>query len=398
MFHRIILIVLDSVGIGALPDAADFGDENVHTLGHIARSQGGLILPSLESLGLGCIESLCGVSCPLEPRGCYGKLAEISRGKDTTSGHWEMAGCPVFIAFPVYPKGFPPDIVAAFEQLTGYKMLGNQVASGTEIIAEFGEVHMRTGQPIVYTSADSVLQIAAHEETFGLDELYRICKITRKEICIGDHQVGRIIARPFIGTPGNFVRTPNRHDYSIFPPAPTVLDLLKKQEFSVLGVGKIGDIFAQRGLTQSVSTQSNHDGMQRLSALMKTEIQQGLIMANLVEFDSQYGHRRNPAGYKAALEEFDQDLAVLIRQLDSNDLLIITADHGCDPTATGSDHTREYVPLIVYAEGLESHNLGVRSTFADIGATIAENFLPESDLPYGTSFLQQLVKDKSGNF
>lgn len=392
MFHRVILIVLDSVGIGALPDAATFGDENVHTLGHIARSQGGLILPSLESLGLGCIENLSGLSCSLEPRGCYGKLAEISRGKDTTSGHWEMAGCPVFISFPVYPQGFPPEVVAAFEQLTGYKMLGNQVASGTEIIAELGEEHMRTGQPIVYTSADSVLQIAAHEETFGLDELYRICKLTRQEICIGEHQVGRIIARPFVGTPGNFVRTPNRHDYSIFPPAPTVLDLLKKQDFSVIGVGKIGDIFAQRGLTQSVLTKSNHDGMQKLMGLVKTEIQQGLIMINLVEFDSHYGHRRNPAGYKAALEEFDHDLTELMGALDARDLLIITADHGCDPTAPGSDHTREYVPLIVYTEGIQSCDLGVRSTFADIGATIAENFSLESALPYGTSFLRQLVR------
>lgn len=392
MFRRVILIVLDSVGIGALPDAAAFGDGHVHTLGNVARSQGGLVLPSLGSLGLGCIDSLLGVDCPRQPRGCYGKMQELSLGKDTTSGHWEMTGCPVFTAFPVYPQGFPIDIVNKFETITGYKMLGNKVASGTEIIAELGAEHIRTGYPIVYTSADSVLQIAAHEETFGLQELYRICKLTREKICIGKHEVGRVIARPFIGQSGRFTRTPNRHDYSILPPAPTVLDLLQAADFSVIGVGKIGDIFAQRGLTQSVLTISNHDGMVKLDALVAEQQQPGLIMVNLVEFDSQYGHRRNPAGYKQALEEFDQDLTALLPKIAADDLLIITADHGCDPTAPGTDHTREYVPLLVTAAGLQPLDLGIRATFADIGATIADNFSLTTVLPYGTSFLKQLVR------
>jgi phosphopentomutase len=394
VFQRVILIVLDSVGIGALPDAAAFGDGNVHTLGNVARSQGGLVLPSLRSLGLGCIDSLVGVDCPRNLRGCYGKMQEISLGKDTTSGHWEMAGCPVFTAFPVYPHGFPADVINKFEKITGYKMLGNQVASGTEIIAELGSEHIRTGYPIVYTSADSVLQIAAHEESFGLAELYRICKLTREQICIGRHEVGRVIARPFVGQPGSFTRTPNRHDYSISPPSSTILDLLKAANISVIGVGKIGDIFAQRGLTQSILTISNHDGMLKLSTLMAEQQQPGLIMVNLVEFDSHYGHRRNPVGYKQALEEFDLDLTGLLLKLSAHDLLIITADHGCDPTAPGNDHTREYVPLLVTSDGLESRNLGIRSTFADIGATIADNFSLTTPLPYGTSFLQQLVRNQ----
>lgn len=393
MFQRVILIVLDSVGIGALPDASAFGDANAHTLGNVARSQGGLVLPSLGSLGLGCIESLPGVDCPRTPRGCYGKMKELSLGKDTTSGHWEMTGCPVFTVFPVYPQGFPADIVEKFEKITGYKMLGNQVASGTEIIAELGAEHIRTGYPIVYTSADSVLQIAAHEETFGLEELYRICKLTREQICVGEHRVGRVIARPFVGLPGSFTRTPNRHDYSILPPAPTVLDLLKEADLSVIGVGKIGDIFAQRGLHQSILTISNHDGMVKLGAILAEQQQRGLIMVNLVEFDSHYGHRRNPAGYKQALEEFDQDLTALLSQLSAADLLIITADHGCDPTAPGTDHTREYVPLLVTSVGLQSLDLGIRSTFADIGATIADNFSLAAG-PYGTSFLKQLVRNE----
>lgn len=388
-----IILVLDSVGIGAAPDAAEYGDHHVNTLANIARSKGGLFLPNLEGMGLGLIADIMGVKKIDSPTASYGKMAEISRGKDTTSGHWELAGCPVFTSFPVYPHGFPKEMIDQFTQLTGRKVLGNKAASGTEIIAELGEIHMQTGHPIVYTSADSVFQIAAHEDVIPLNELYEMCKIAREKVCVGEHAVGRIIARPFIGTPNQFIRTTNRHDYSLLPPHDTILDVMKTAGYSVVGIGKIGDIFAQQGLTHSIASKSNSDGMRELISLVKTNHDSGLIMINLVDFDSQFGHRNDIVGYAQALEKFDVDLGILIPELRETDLLVITADHGCDPTTAGTDHTREFVPLLVYAKGVTGTNLGQRATFADVAATVADNF-KVSSLEYGKSFLANVMAGK----
>lgn len=391
MFKRIIILVLDSVGIGAAPDAPEYGDDKVNTLANIARSQGGLLLPNLEKMGLGCIEDITGVQKTDKPLASYGKMAEISKGKDTTSGHWELAGCPLFMPFPVYPDGFPKRMMDRFTALTGREVLGNKVASGTEIIAELGAQHMRTGYPIIYTSADSVFQIAAHEEIIPLEHLYELCKIAREQVCTGEHAVGRIIARPFTGSPGHFVRTANRHDYSLAPPGDTMLDVMKAAGYSVTGIGKIGDIFAHRGLTRSVPSKSNADGMEILTALAGDHAEKGLIMANLVDFDSKYGHRNDIAGYAGALEEFDKALGGLLSVLNTADLLLITADHGCDPTAPGTDHTREYVPLLAYVKDGRGRPLGTRRTFADVAATVAANFgLPP--FSHGTSFLSEVLR------
>lgn len=395
MFKRIFVIVLDSVGVGAMPDAGDYGDAGANTLVHVAEAKGGLNLPLLASMGLGLIESFAGMPAVTYPIAAFGKMAELSVGKDTTSGHWELAGCPLFSAFPVYPNGFPSEVIEKFKLYSGHSVLGNKAASGTEIIAELGEQHMLTGQPIVYTSADSVFQIAAHEEIIPLERLYELCRIAREKVCTGEHAVGRIIARPFTGRPGSFVRTANRHDYSLEPPAVTVLDVLKQAGFAVIGIGKISDIYATRGLTQSYPTKSNRHGMEVVTGLAGQSLPDGLIIANLVDFDSVYGHRNDAIGYAHALEEFDAALAVLKSKLTNSDLLIITADHGCDPTVQGTDHTREYVPLLVYHHGLERSqmavSLGIRNTFADIGATIAANFaLPP--LAYGQSFLSDLLE------
>lgn len=394
LFKRIFVIVLDSVGIGAMPDASDYGDVGANTLVHIADYKGGLTLPVLTKMGLGLIEPITGIAEVSRPIAAFGKMAELSKGKDTTSGHWEMAGCPLFTAFPVYPDGFPADVIDKFTELTGLSVLGNKAASGTEIIEELGEEHLCTGRPIVYTSADSVFQIAAHEEVIPLKRLYEICQIAREKVCVADHAVGRIIARPFIGKPGSFTRTANRHDYSLRPPAPTVLDLLNQAGFPVIGIGKISDIFAKQGLTQSHPTKSNKHGMEVITDIAQGDLEAGLIMANLVEFDSSYGHRNDALGYANALEEFDSDLSKFIPKLKETDLLLITADHGCDPTLPGTDHTREYVPLIAYHHRLAHTekiiNLGIRSTFADLGATIADNYaLPI--LPYGQSFLKAIL-------
>ncbi|CUH94050.1 Phosphopentomutase [Propionispora sp. 2/2-37] len=392
MFNRIVVVVLDSVGIGALPDAGDYGDStNVNTLVNIARSQSGLFLPVMESLGLGAIEPIQGVNRVVKPRASFGKMAELSKAKDTTSGHWEIAGCPVFSPFPVYPHGFPEDVIERFINYTGCGgVLGNKPASGTAIIEELGGLHMETGKPIVYTSADSVFQIAAHEEIVPLERLYQFCQIARDSVCIHQHAVGRIIARPFIGKPGSFKRTANRHDFSLEPVCPTILDSLQQAGYEVTGIGKIGDIFAQKGLTISLPSKSNDDGMKTVINLVSQKGQAGLIFANLVDFDSVYGHRNDVRGYAKALERFDGQLAILLSQLQEDDLLIITADHGCDPTDDGTDHTREYVPLLVYSKTADvGKNLGVRHTFADIAATVADNF-SLSPLQYGKSFLHDL--------
>jgi phosphopentomutase len=391
LYTRIIVVVMDSVGIGALPDAAEYGDSGADTLGNIARSQGGLFLPTLAKMGLGCIAPLTGVPPVEQPTACFGKMAEVSVGKDTVTGHWEMAGCPLFQALPVYPAGFPAELVKRLTAAVGREILGNTVASGTEIIEELGAEHLKTGFPIVYTSADSVLQIAAHEEVIPLTELYAMGRKVRDEVCVGSHAVGRVIVRPFLGTPGRFFRTPNRHDYALPPPGTTVLDLLKNSGRSVIAIGKIADIFAGRGITASNPTKSNDHGMQTLLRTIAHKSDPGLIFANLVEFDSVYGHRNDSTGYARALERIDGQLELLLPALKKSDLLIVTADHGCDPTYKGTDHTREYIPLLAYNAGIPGKNLGVRSTFADIGATIAENF-SLWPLAYGQSFLAEIAR------
>lgn len=392
MFTRVFLLIMDSVGIGALPDATNYNDAGANTLGNTARASGGLFLPVMNQLGLGAISPIQGLEILAKPQGHFGKMTEMSRAKDTISGHWELAGHPVFTPFPVYPDGFPADMIKTFTTLSGRPVLGNKAASGTEIIAELGAEHMRTGYPIVYTSADSVFQIAAHEEVVHLEELYHLCRVAREHVCQGKHAVGRVIARPFVGQPGHFVRTPNRHDYSLEPSGPTVLDVLKEKGHNVLAVGKISDIFSSRGITKSFPTLSNDHGMATLLQLLgHNEVTKGLILANLVDFDSKYGHRRNAIAYARALERFDGQLALLLDALRDDDLLILTADHGCDPTFPGTDHTREYVPLLVFYRHCQGGSLGTRQSFADVGQTVAEIFdLPK--LSYGQSFLAEIMR------
>lgn len=384
MNRRVMLIVLDGVGIGALPDAHLYGDEGSNTLGNIAR-QVRLKLPHLTRLGLGNIAPLEGIDPQEQPLAAYGKMGERSPGKDTTTGHWEMAGIILDKPFPLYPEGFPPEIIEEFEKRIGRKVLGNKPASGTVIIEELGAEHMATGKPIVYTSADSVFQIAAHEEVIPLEELYRMCEVAR-ELLQGDHAVGRVIARPFVGTPGNFQRTANRHDYSLAPPSPNMLELVQQKGLEVIGVGKIGDIYAGKGITRSIPTKSNMDGVDQTVRTWR-EMKAGLLFTNLVDYDMKYGHRNNVEGFAGALEEFDARLPELMEILEEDDLLIITADHGVDPTTPSTDHSREYVPLLIYGKNIKPGvNLGVRSTFADVGATIAE-YLGADAPPNGESML-----------
>lgn len=386
---RVILVVLDSVGIGALPDAKDYGDEGVNTLVHIAEHMGGLNLPNMAQLGLGNIDNIPGVT-PGKASGAFGKMAELSKGKDTTTGHWELSGIVLKEAFPTFPNGFPGELMQQFEAAIGRKTLGNYPASGTAILDELGEEHMRTGYPIVYTSADSVFQIACHEEIIAVDELYKMCR-TARAMLTGPYGVGRVIARPFIGTPGNFKRTERREDFSLVPTSQTVLDLVKEAGLEVMGVGKIIDIFAGQGLTQSNHTVPNMASIDALLEFMRQE-RPGFIFANLVEFDMVYGHRRDVAGYARALEEFDARLPHILQAMQSDDVLMITADHGCDPTHTGSDHTREYVPLLVYGEAIKAEcDLGVRDSFADLGATVSE-LLGVKTPAGGKSFAVEILK------
>jgi phosphopentomutase len=369
--ERVILIVLDSFGVGALPDAKKYGDEKANTLLHIDQVVGGLKVPNLEKLGLGKIIDAPGLKSDLIASGAYGKLKEKSQGKDTTTGHWEIAGLISEEAFPTYPQGFPDEVIDKFEKMIGRKVLGNKPASGTAILDEYGREHMETGRPIVYTSADSVFQIAAHEEIVPLKKLYIFCNIARA-ILKGPHAVGRVIARPFIGKPGDFTRTANRHDYSLPPVGETVLDVLQAADLPVIGVGKIKDIFAGKGISDCVYTIDNMDGVDKTLYMMQ-KYRKGLIFTNLVDFDMKYGHRNDVQGYAKALEEFDQRIPEIMRHLTRKDVLIITADHGCDPTTEGTDHTREYTPVLIYGEMAgEDINLGTRETFADIGATVAE--------------------------
>jgi phosphopentomutase len=387
-FGRIITIVLDSVGIGAMPDAADWGDAGTDTLGHVCQYRL-LTLSNLGRLGLGAIRPLSNVSPNGTPIGSYGKMALASKGKDTTAGHWEMAGILTEVAFPTYPHGFPGYLIEAFEKAIGRRTLGNIPASGTEIIKDLGEEHLRTGAPIVYTSGDSVFQIAAHEEIIPVPELYRMCEIAR-ELLVGKDRVARVIARPFIGQPGGFTRTERRHDYAIDPPRPMLLDLMAEKGRTVYAVGKIFDIYSGRGISEHVKMKNNTEGMERtLEAVHSKTV--GMIFTNLVDFDMLYGHRRDVAGYANALEEFDRQLGQLLDVMRSDDLLMITADHGCDPTyMKTTDHTREYVPLLAYSKRSQGNlNLGTRPTLSDLGQTVAENF--GFKLPRGTSFLQSLL-------
>ena len=435
MFKRIITIVTDSVGIGHSPDAERFGDMGANTLGHIEEAVGPLHLPNLRKLGLGKIADIMPQRDTVV--GAFGRMHEDSTGKDTTIGHWEMMGHPVKVPFPTFYDGFPQELMDTFTKETGYGFLGNEAASGTEIIERLGEEHMRTAKPIVYTSADSVFQIAAHESIIPLEDLYKMCQITRDRVCIGDYYVGRIIARPFVGEPGHFVRTSNRHDYSRLPEGRFVLQALQDAKVPTIGVGKIGDIYAHIGLDQSYPTKSNSHGMNVVAALLgysandvdsvhntnsthnihsthstdatggtcsthsmrdtsdtasEVRFTHGYLMVNLVEFDSLYGHRRDVQGYGRELEMFDYQLGGLLELLTKDDLLLITADHGNDPTWKGTDHTRELVPILAYSPSFAGPiELGDRGSFADIGQTILENF-GVSESFVGESFLQALRK------
>jgi len=389
---RVFLIVLDSVGCGYLPDAEKFDDVGADTLGHISENIKNFKLPNLFKLGLGNIVNLKNVKPVKEAIGIYGKMSEKSASKDTTIGHWEIAGIITEKPFPTYPNGFPEDLLKKFMEVTGVKgYLGNKPASGTEIIKELGEEHIRTGYPIVYTSADSVFQIAAHEEVIPIEKLYEICRKTR-EILVGEHNIGRVIARPFIGKPGNFVRTERRRDFSVSPPGETLLDKVKKAGKDVVAIGKIEDIFAQQGITEAIHTGNNRDGIQAIYEYIKNDKINGLVFANLVDFDMLYGHRRNIEGYYNALVEFDKAIPKFLKNLKDDDILFITADHGNDPTFKGTDHTREYVPVLGYGAKIKSNfNIGVRETFADLGQTIAE-ILNVEKTKDGTSFWNLIKK------
>lgn len=390
MYKRIIILVMDSVGIGHAPDAAKFNDEGSNTLGHIESTAGLIHCPTLRSLGLSNIADIKTDETPV--MGAYGKMEEVSTGKDTTSGHWEMMGHPVTVPFPTFYDGFPKELMDTFTKETGYGYLGNEVASGTEIIERLGVEHMKTGKPIVYTSADSVFQIAAHEDVISLEDLYHMCEITRNKVCVGDYYVGRIIARPFVGKPGHFVRTSNRHDYSRMPEQRMVQQELQVANIPTVAVGKIGDIYAHVGWDESYPTKSNAHGMNVVPYLLGSSFESGLMMVNLVEFDSLYGHRRNVEGYKRAIEDFDYQLSGLLPLLKDDDLLIITADHGNDPTWHGTDHTREHVPLLAYSPSKkEAIDLGLRHSFGDIGQTVLANF-GLSPYAVGTSFLKDIMK------
>lgn len=390
---KAIFIVLDGVGIGALPDARTYGDEGANTLGNTARVRGGLTLPNLERFGLGCIADIKGVAAVRDPEGCYGKMAERSAGKDSTTGHWELGGLITEKPFPLYPEGFPEELLGKFKRLTGCAgYLGNKPASGTEIIKELGSEHVRTGFPIIYTSGDSVFQIAAHEDVIPLKRLYEICEVTRKQILVGEHEAGRVIARPFVGTEGAFVRTTNRRDFALEPAGPTVLDLLSDEGIETIGVGKIDDLFCGRGLREKIHTKSNGEGVQATLAAA-TRLNTGFIMTNLVDFDTLYGHRQDPEGMARALEEFDAAMPSILGVLANGDLLIFAADHGNDPTDDSTDHSREYVPLLCMVKGgAKGIDLGIRSTFADAAKTVADYFsLTRRENLEGNSFLHSLV-------
>ena len=389
MIRRAILVVLDGVGVGANPDAAAYGDEGASSLEHCAQAIGGLELPHLGSIGLGNITPILGTPPRVNVTGSYGRMASAAAGKDSTTGHWEMTGVVLQKPLPTYPHGFPSELVAQFEQAIGRKVIGNTVASGTEIIQVFGEEHMRTGFPILYTSADSVFQVAAHQDIIPLETLYKMCE-TARSLLTGENAVGRVIARPFLGTPGAFKRTEHRRDFSLAPLGTTLLDQMKKAGKDVIGLGKIEDLFAGRGLTQADHTETNRDGMDVTLQWLKRNFE-GLLFVNLVEFDMLWGHRRDSQGYAQALRDVDSWFAQVQQAMRPDDIIFFTADHGVDPTYRGTDHTRECVPLLAYGQSLRTGvNLGTRSTFADMGQTLAQVFGVEK-LAAGTSFAQELL-------
>ena len=388
MTNRVILVVMDSVGVGELPDADIYGDQGSNTLGNILKKMPDLNLENLTSMGLGNID---GLEIPKieNPIGAFGKALELSPGKDTTTGHWEMAGIKLEKAFPTYPNAFPKSIIEQFEKAIGTKTIANEVASGTEIITRLGDEHVKTGYPIVYTSADSVFQIAAHEEVIPLEKLYDMCRIARKMLT-GEHAVGRVIARPFIGTSGNYKRTLNRSDFSLLPISKTILDVVKENNMSVMAVGKIEDIFAGVGVTEAVHTKGNMDGVQKTLEYIKTD-KKGLIFTNLVDFDMSYGHRNDYIGYGNALKEFDNRLPEIMRSMKDTDVLIITADHGCDPTTASTDHSREYIPILVYGKQIKPGiNIGIRNGFGDIAATVLD-LLGLPMVTGGKSFKEEII-------
>ena len=381
---QVILITLDGCGIGDMPDAAEYGDIGSNTIANTARALGGLDIPNLQLMGLGNLADIPGVLPNPDPTASFGVMLEKSKGKDTIIGHWEIAGIITERPFPLYPHGFPAEIIQDFEKAIGRQILGNYPASGTEIIKQLAREHMRTGRPIVYTSADSVFQIAAHEEVVPVETLYEMC-LKAREILTGEHNVARVIARPFVGEPGSFRRTANRRDFAVKPPGPTILDSLIKHGFPVIGIGKIGDIFAYQGISQSIHTESDLDGIERTIEVIKIA-KSGLIFTNLVDFDAVYGHRNDPQGFANNLRQFDDHLPAIQAAMKDDDLLIITADHGVDPTTPSTDHSREKVPLLVYGKSRPPRNLGESTTFADIAATLADLFgLPP--WPIGTSIV-----------
>ncbi|KAA3636659.1 MAG: phosphopentomutase [Calditrichaeota bacterium] len=388
-FDRIILIVIDGCGVGALPDADKYNDSGAATIPNCAENVGGISLPTLQSLGLGNITKIKGIPPAASPLASYGKLNEQSPGKDSTTGHWEIAGLVLDKPFPTYPNGFPQEIIDEFEQKADIKTIWNKTANGVEIINRLGEQHMKTKEIILYTSADSVFQLAAHEDVIPLERQYEICQVAR-EILRSEHAVGRVIARPFTGKPGNFRRTANRKDFSVKPFKPTILDLMLDNNIKTFGIGKINDLFTGCGISEYIKTKSNENGLEQIIDSLKTKSDFQLLFANLIEFDQNFGHRRDAYGFADALSEFDYYLAKILKSLSENDLLVITADHGCDPTFENhTDHTREYTPLIVFNSKLKSVDLSVRNTFADIAQTIADNFKISNNLA-GTSFLKEL--------
>lgn len=387
--RRVILIVLDSVGIGELPDADLYGDKGSNTVGNISKSIGGLELPNLEKMGLGNIDDIAGIKKNKLPEGAYGKCSELSKGKDTVTGHWEISGVVLDKPLKTFPDGFPDSIIEPFENKINRRIIGNKVASGTKIIEELGDEHVKTGCPIVYTSADSVFQIAAHEEIISLEQLYDMCKIARKML-VGENIVGRVIARPFIGKNGNYTRTSNRRDFALDPFGKTALEYIKEAGLKVMAVGKIEDIFNGKGITDAVHIKNNMDGVDKTILYMKQQAE-GFIFTNLVDFDMLYGHRNDVNGYAKALVDFDRRIPEIIQNMNSEDILIITADHGCDPTTVSTDHSREYIPLIIYGDQVKKNiNLGIRKSFCDIGKTILDIFDIKNSLN-GESFKSNIL-------
>lgn len=384
--NNIFVVVLDGVGVGELPDAANYSDQGSNTLANIAKVLGGISLPNLEKFGLGNIIEIKGINRVSQPLASWGKMAEASPGKDSTTGHWELGGLKVDFDFPYYPQGFPETLINNFIKATGLKgILCNKPASGTEVIKELGDEHVKTGYPIVYTSGDSVFQIAAHEEVIPLERLYKICSIAREEILVGKDSVGRVIARPFIGTSGSYTRTTNRKDFSINPTGPTILDVLQNNGIETIAIGKINDLFNYKGISTKIKSKSNLEGIEKIIETAGTA-RGSLIFTNLVDFDVYYGHRLDPEGFYGALVEFDNSLPDIIEQLDETDALILTADHGNDPTVTSTDHTREYVPVLYYRKGKTGTDLGIRSSFSDVAQTVAHFFKVNNSLK-GKSFL-----------